>query len=441
MLPLYPQYSATTTAAALDRVDAALAQWPAPPERLVIEDYHAEPGYIAALAASIRAARAPFDHLLFSFHGIPQRYADRGDPYGEQCLATARLVAGRLALAAERWSVAFQSRVGRRALARALHGGPPARARRKPASTRLAVACPGFAVDCLETLEEIAIRGSGDLPRRRRHRLRVHSGAQRRRGAGGLPRAARRRAARRERAAGHMIGRFHEVSVHAPDPAASLAFYERLGFTQVTTGEAFPYPYAVVADGRLAIGLHGRELPQSPLLAFVLPDLRDELEALERRGIEILDRRLGDDVFNEASLEAGGQSVRLLEARTHSPPPLGPGETSRLGWFEEYALPVADVKRAEAALERLGFVPAEEGDEPYPHIGMTSDSLNVALLRAGTCARPALVFTDAEMPARIAKLAGAGFEFARRLPGRLDAARHALLVAPEGTQFLLTTVE
>ena len=236
-----------------------------------------------------------------------------------------------------------------------------------------------------------------------------------------------------------MIGRFHEVSVHAPDVLASLEFYERLGFTQVTAGEAFPYPYAVVADGRLAIGLHGRELPQSPLLAFVLPDLRARLDPMERNGIEILDRRLGDDVFNEASLEAGGQLLRLLEARTHSPASLGPGETSRLGWFEEYALPVADLKAAAAAFERLGYVPAEEGEDPYPHIGMTSDSLNVALVSAGALKRPALMFADAGMPERIARLREAGFEFARRLPAGIDADRHAILVAPEGTQLLLTT--
>jgi catechol 2,3-dioxygenase-like lactoylglutathione lyase family enzyme len=238
-----------------------------------------------------------------------------------------------------------------------------------------------------------------------------------------------------------MIGRFHEVSVHAPDPAASLAFYERLGFSQVTTGEAFPYPYAAVGDGRLAIGLHGRELPQSPLIAFVLPDLRDEIQVLEQGGIAVLERRLGDDVFNEARIEAAGQSIRLLEARTHSPPPCGPGDTSRLGWFEEFALPVADMKGAQAEWERLGFVTAEEGDEPYPRVGLTSDSLNVALLRAGSLRTPALVFTDADMPARIARLAESGFEFARRPPGQLDPSRHALLVAPEGTQLLLMTVE
>jgi len=159
VLPLYPQYSTTTTAAAFDRVEAALARAPAPPELVAIEDYHAEPGYIEALAASVRAARLPFDHLLLSFHGIPQRFVDRGDPYGERCAETARLVAARLALPDERWSFAFQSRVGR-----ARWIGPYTedrlRALARDGVRRLAVACPGFAVDCLETLEEIAIRGS-----------------------------------------------------------------------------------------------------------------------------------------------------------------------------------------------------------------------------------------------------------------------------------------
>ncbi len=159
VLPLYPQYSSTTTAAALDRVETALARWPAPPERRVIEDYHDDPAHVAALAASISAVRAPFDHLLLSFHGIPARYAAAGDAYGDRCQATARLVAARLGLPERRWSVAFQSRVG---AARWLKPYTEDRLRELAAAGagRLAVACPGFAVDCLETLEEIAIRGS-----------------------------------------------------------------------------------------------------------------------------------------------------------------------------------------------------------------------------------------------------------------------------------------
>jgi len=239
-----------------------------------------------------------------------------------------------------------------------------------------------------------------------------------------------------------VIGRFLEISVQAADVLESLAFYERLGFTQVTTGEAWPYPYGVVTDGRLAIGLHQHELPQSPLLAFVLPNLVRRLEDIEAAGVTVLDRRLGSDVFNEASFEApGGQLVRLLEARTFSPAPRAPGDLTKLGWFEEVALPVGDAAATAQAWEALGFVPAEEGAEPYPHVGLTSDTLNVALVDRGTLTRPVLTFTDADMGKRIAALVEAGFQFARRPPGNLDPARNALLAAPEGTQFLLATAE
>jgi catechol 2,3-dioxygenase-like lactoylglutathione lyase family enzyme len=238
-----------------------------------------------------------------------------------------------------------------------------------------------------------------------------------------------------------MIGRFLEISVYAPDVLASLEFYEQLGFSQASTGEAWSYPYAVVTDGRLGIGLHQRELQQSPMLSFVLPDLHAHLDALEGLGIEILDRRLGSDVFNEATFATpGGQLVRLLEARTFSPSDRGPGETSRLGWFEDFVLPVADVEADERFWERFGFVPAEESEEPFPHIGMTSDSLDIALVSMGALRRPALLFTDSAMPARIHALADKGIEFARP-PGKLDPSQHALLVAPEGTQFLLATAE
>jgi ferrochelatase len=158
VLPLFPQKSATTTAAAFDRVAAALANDAAPPRLAVIDDYHADDAYLAALASAISADDPGWQHLLFSFHGIPRRYADAGDDYGERCHATARLVAGRLALTRERWSVAFQSRVrGARWL------GPYTKTRLTELAAggvrRLAVVCPGFPVDCLETLEEIAIRG------------------------------------------------------------------------------------------------------------------------------------------------------------------------------------------------------------------------------------------------------------------------------------------
>ncbi|MGQ0430551.1 MAG: VOC family protein [Gammaproteobacteria bacterium] len=236
-----------------------------------------------------------------------------------------------------------------------------------------------------------------------------------------------------------MIGRFHEFSVHAPDVIASLEFYERLGFVQASTGEAWPYPYAVVTDGRIGIGLHQRELPGSPLLSFVLPDLLHRLEELEAGGLEIIERTLGDDVFNQAMIEAPGRHrLRLLEARTYSPVHRPPGMTSKLGWFEEVALPVSDAASASHFWERLGFVPAGEDSDPYPHVGLTSDALSLALLPAGSIAAPTLVFTHAAMPARIEELRNAGLPLAKRPPAGLDPARHALLVAPEGTPMLLT---
>ncbi len=161
VLPLYPQYSATTTASVFDRLEAALASLDWRPEVLRVDNYHADAGYVAALAESLAGRIADFAagvHLLFSFHGLPQRYVDAGDPYQEQCQMTARLVAARLALPADAWSVAYQSRVGG---ARWLK--PYTENRLRALAThdprRIVVCCPGFAVDCLETLEEIAIRG------------------------------------------------------------------------------------------------------------------------------------------------------------------------------------------------------------------------------------------------------------------------------------------
>jgi len=159
-LPLYPQYSATTTASAFDALDAALAATPAPPRVERIEDYHADAGYIAALAASVRehwAAHGRGEVLLMSFHGIPVRYAERGDPYGRQCAETARRLAAALELRDGQWQVAYQSRVGKAAwLEPYTDVVIPDLARR--GTRRLDVICPGFAADCLETLDEVAIR-------------------------------------------------------------------------------------------------------------------------------------------------------------------------------------------------------------------------------------------------------------------------------------------
>ena len=159
VLPMYPQYSATTTASIFERVTRELAQWRWLPELRMVNQYWEEDAYVAAVADSIAAhwRERGRSHLLFSFHSIPKRYFVAGDPYHCFCQGTARRVATRLGLAEGEWSVGFQSRFGREEWLKPyvdllLHEyaeqGPK----------RVTVVCPGFATDCLETLEEIAMQ-------------------------------------------------------------------------------------------------------------------------------------------------------------------------------------------------------------------------------------------------------------------------------------------
>lgn len=165
VLPLYPQYSATTTASVSDALFERWRRTRRVPSVHLVADYHREPAYIEALAQSVRAhwaAQGRGEHLLVSFHSIPRRCVERGDPYEEQCRATAQALASALALPAEAWTLCYQSRIGR-----AEWLGPytdkviPDLARR--GVRRLDAICPGFPADCLETLEEVAQRYAGDF--------------------------------------------------------------------------------------------------------------------------------------------------------------------------------------------------------------------------------------------------------------------------------------
>lgn len=158
ILPLYPQYSAPTTASTFDALAATLTTWRVIPELRFISDYHDQHPYIDALTASIRdgwQTQPPSDRLLFSFHGLPERYVRAGDPYKIQCERTARLVADRLQWPADRWAIAFQSRIGREPWLRP-YTDELLRDWGATGVASIEVICPGFAADCLETLEEIA---------------------------------------------------------------------------------------------------------------------------------------------------------------------------------------------------------------------------------------------------------------------------------------------
>lgn len=159
VVPLYPQYSATTTASVYDAVFDALGRWRYIPELRMVGEYFSDPAYIDAVVARIAAHRAehgPAEKLLMSFHGIPKRYFLAGDPYFCECQATARLVATRLGLSRDQYAVTFQSRDGPDEWLKP-YTDQTLEQWAKDGVKSVQVVCPGFSVDCLETLEEIAV--------------------------------------------------------------------------------------------------------------------------------------------------------------------------------------------------------------------------------------------------------------------------------------------
>ncbi len=165
VLPLYPQYSATTTASVFDQVTTWMQGQRWFPELRFINDYYREEAWQQAVADSIRDFQAEHgqpDKLLFSFHGIPKRNLLAGDPYYCQCQFSARKIAARLSLDEDQWQASFQSRLGRaewlkpytdQTLEELGHAG----------IKQLQVVCPGFSIDCLEALEEIAMEGKEEF--------------------------------------------------------------------------------------------------------------------------------------------------------------------------------------------------------------------------------------------------------------------------------------
>ncbi len=162
VLPLFPQYSGTTAGATYDQVGKALRNWRFLPELRYISDYNVDAGYIAAVAADIRAHRATTpqgQHLLMSFHGIPAAYVAKGDPYQRKCLATAAAIARQLELADDAWSVSFQSRVGT-ARWLAPYTDTVVQELAQRGIRQLDVVAPGFAIDCLETIDEMGVEAA-----------------------------------------------------------------------------------------------------------------------------------------------------------------------------------------------------------------------------------------------------------------------------------------
>ena len=160
VLALYPQYSCSTVAAVWDELARILAKKRAIPGISFIRDYAEHPDYIHALAASVRASFAVHgepDLLLLSYHGIPQRYANQGDDYPQRCRDTTRELVSALGLPPERVMMTFQSRFGREPWLTP-YTDETLKMLGEKGTKHIQVLCPGFAADCLETLEEIAVQ-------------------------------------------------------------------------------------------------------------------------------------------------------------------------------------------------------------------------------------------------------------------------------------------
>jgi len=157
VLPLYPQYAGATTASTFDAVNEELKNWRWVPEIRTINQYYCHSGYIEALANSIKEyqlEQGQPDLLVMSYHGIPQRYWDNGDPYPYQCHITSSLVAEKLGLTKDEYKVTFQSRFGKEPWVQP-YTDETMKTLPKQGIKNIQVICPGFSADCLETIEEI----------------------------------------------------------------------------------------------------------------------------------------------------------------------------------------------------------------------------------------------------------------------------------------------
>jgi catechol 2,3-dioxygenase-like lactoylglutathione lyase family enzyme len=230
-----------------------------------------------------------------------------------------------------------------------------------------------------------------------------------------------------------MFGRFLELAIATADIAASVQFYERLGFAQVPANDAWSHRYGVLTDGRIHIGLHEREMP-SPSLCFVLPELAQARARLTAAQFEPEFARLGEVELHQLRLrDPAGFAILLLEARTYSPAAPPPRGESICGYFSHLSMPESDFGRARQFWERAGFVALEEVDEPYPHMPLTSDRLDLAFHTPRLFDAPLLGFECGDGTQQRARLDAAGIALSQQLPRGADRLRGGLIEAPEGT--------
>jgi hypothetical protein len=236
-----------------------------------------------------------------------------------------------------------------------------------------------------------------------------------------------------------MLGRLIEISVPAREMLASWNFYRRLGFVVADSADVWPHRYAVVTDGRLALGLHESDL-SGPTLTYVHPELKTYFPRLQQIGLEPIAEHFRDDGLHHVELASpDGQHIRLIEARSFSP--TTPSQGSLLGWFDQFMMLTQDRARAACFWERCGFIMMPEEKLPFEHVPLVSDTLNVGLHEHLRFGGSTLIFHVADIVETRELLERAGISPNSTLPPGLDHRFDLVLSAPEGTRLLLTSVD
>ncbi len=189
-----------------------------------------------------------------------------------------------------------------------------------------------------------------------------------------------------------MLGKFLEISLHAPAILDSIEFWEKLGFEQVHTNDVWSHPYATLTDGRVVLGLHAYEF-DSPALTFVRPELANYLPTLRGLGVEFEFAKTADDQFHEAGfLSPDGQMVTLLESRTHSPPPHDDHGFSSCGVFDALELPVRRIDASLPFWARLGLTVLDFREEDPRSATLLAGPLTLRLTEDVKVKTPMLVY-------------------------------------------------
>jgi len=228
-----------------------------------------------------------------------------------------------------------------------------------------------------------------------------------------------------------MIGRFLELALVTADPGASWSELRQLGFADAASGDIWTHPYGVVACEGLAIGLHA--LGDEPVsLVFVRPQVATLERDLSARFIDVESIRIGSDVFNELGVrEPGGMLLRVIEARTFSPPPELPQSTA-LGRFESISLPCTDLAEVQGFWERLDMQ-VVAGTAPWDSIAV--EGLPISYHESRSFREPALLF-DGKGAASDAELRSAGATTGRPL-ATLRTHKHRVVRSVEGLEMIL----